>query len=232
MNFYYGLVDEQNCAWGFLEESDPRAWEDEEKTVLKPSMIFLNQAEWQGLLAGQSTGMAIVSYEGRVFNAVEGIYYVDADGWHKKSEEQFNQEKANKKAEELVNKLYEIKAAKAYGGIIINNLLVFETNQTAITNTVASLALMSDTSTANWKFYTVDGKPFVQTVNKIQLAGLAQFAQTMINGCFAVEGQFCNQLQTFTVDQLNDEEVTSEFLSQAQAAMDNINNHIEINLGE
>ena len=39
MNFYYGLVDTEHKAWGFLEETDNRAWEDEEHTILKPTMM-------------------------------------------------------------------------------------------------------------------------------------------------------------------------------------------------
>ena len=70
-------------------------------------------------------------YEGKVFNAEPGRYYLDDDGWHKKTDEEFNNEKAAEKKQYLVNKIYEIKAAKAYGGIIINDLLVFETNQTS-----------------------------------------------------------------------------------------------------
>lgn len=230
MNFYYGLVDEENKAWGFLEETDNRAWEDEEHTILKDTMIFLTEEEWQALLSGQSRGYAIASYEGRVFNAEPGRYYVDDEGvWQMKSDEQFNNEKAQAKAEELVNTLYDIKANKAYGGVIINGLLKFETNQTAITNTVASLALMGDSSTANWKFYTITGQPTVQVVTKAQLAGIAQFAQAMINACFAVEGTYDTQLQSATVAQLIDDEWTSAFVASAQAAMDEISNEITVN---
>lgn len=233
MNFYYGLIDEASKAWGFVEETDRRAYVDEEKTQLKDTMIPLTEAEWQAVLSGQSHGYAIVGYNGRCFNAEQGRYYVDEDGvWQMKSDEQFNQEKAKAKAEQLVNELYEIKAAKAYGGIVINNLLVFETNQTAITNTVASLALMSDTSSANWKFYTVQGNPTVQSVTKAQLAGIAQFAQAMINSCFAVEGEFNTRLQAMTTEDLINTETTEQFIADAQSAMDAISNKIEVNLGE
>lgn len=57
MNYYYGLVDKENRAWGFLEEGDPRVTED---------MIFLTEEQWQGLLDEQSSGKEIVFYEGRV----------------------------------------------------------------------------------------------------------------------------------------------------------------------
>lgn len=233
MNFYYGLVDEENKAWGFLEETDDRAWEDKEHTILKETMIFLTAEQWQQVLSEQSRGRQIVGYGGECFTAEQGRYYVDDNGvWQMKSDEQFNQEKATAKAEELVNTLYEIKAGKAYGGVVINNLLVFETNQTAITNTVASLALMTDESTANWKFYTVQGQPIVQQVTKAQLAGIAMFAQNMINQCFAVEGTYNVQLQQATVAQLIDDEWTTAFIENAQAAMDAISHNMTVNLGE
>lgn len=229
MNFYYGLVDEENKAWGFLEETDDRAWEDKEHTILKDTMIFLTSDQWQSILSQQSAGRQIVGYNGECFTAEPGRYYVDENGvWCMKSDEEFNQEKANEKREELINVLYEIKAAKAYGGVTINNLLVFETNQTAITNTVASLALMSDDSTANWKFYTKTGVPTVQAVTKAQLAGIAQFAQNMINQCFAVEGQANTQLQAATVENLIDETWVNNFKSTVQTAMDEINSDMTV----
>lgn len=233
MNFYYGLVDTENKAWGFLEETDDRAWKDKEHTQLKETMIFLTAEQWQQVLSEQSRGRQIVGYGGECFTAEQGRYYVDDNGvWQMKTDEEFNQEKATAKAEELVNTLYEIKAEKAYGGVVINNLLVFETNQTAITNTVASLALMTDESTANWKFYTIQGQPIVQQVTKAQLAGIAMFAQNMINQCFAVEGTYNTQLQAATVAQLIDEEWTTEFVENAQAAMDAISHNMTVNLGE
>lgn len=229
MNFYYGLVDEENKAWGFVEETDDRAWEDEEHTILKDTMIFLTSDQWQSILSQQSAGRQIVGYNGECFTAEPGRYYVDENGvWQMKTDEEFNQEKANEKREELINVLYEIKAGKAYGGVTINNLLVFETNQTAITNTVASLALMSDEATANWKFYTKQGVPTVQQVTKAQLAGIAQFAQNMINQCFAVEGQANTQLQAATVENLIDDEWVNTFKATVQTAMDAINSDMSV----
>lgn len=219
MNFYYGLVDEATNAWGFVEETDPRVHKD---------MVYLTREEWQALLAGQSKGLQICYYDGKVFNAEPGRYYLDEEGWHKKTDEEFNNEKAKEKKEYLINKIYEIKADKAYGGVIINKMLVFETNATAITNTVASLALMSDTATASWKFYTVDGKPSVQKITKAQLAGIAQFGQSMINACFEVEGAANVQLEAATVEDLINDEWVTTFETQVQAAMDKIENNITI----
>ena len=220
MNFYYGLVDEATNAWGFVEETDPRVTQD---------MVYVTEEEWKALLAGQSSGLQICYYEGRVFTAEPGRYYLDEEGWHQTSEEDFNRQKAEEKRQYLVNKIYEIKADKAYGGVIINNLLVFETNQTAITNTVASLALMSDEQTASWKFYTVTGVPSVQVITKAQLAGIAAFGQRMINACFEIEGAADNQLQQATVAQLNNPEWVAAFEAQVQSAMDEVDNHITIN---
>ena len=220
MNFYYGLVDEATNAWGFVEETDPRVHE---------GMVYLTRDEWKALLAGQSRGLQICCYEGKVFNAEPGRYYLDEEGWHKKTDEEFNEQKANEKRQYLINKIYEIKADKAYGGVIINNLLVFETNQTAITNTVASLALMQDGQTASWKFYTITGVPSVQVITKQQLAGIASFGQAMINSCFEIEGQANVQLQAATTEQLINEEWVAAFEAQVQSAMDEVDNHITVN---
>lgn len=85
MNYYYGLVDKENRAWGFLEEGDPRVTED---------MIFLTEEQWQGLLDEQSSGKEIVFYEGRVFATKDtGMYYVDNNGiWQKKDDDSYNAE--------------------------------------------------------------------------------------------------------------------------------------------
>ena len=229
MNFYYGMVDEANKSWGFVEETDNRAWQDAAHTELKPTMIFLTNEEWQAVLSEQSKGKAIVGYGGKCFGAEQGRYYTDENGvWCKKTDEEFNTEKANAKREELVNTIYQIKADKAYKGVIINDVLVFETNQTAITNTVASLALMPAEGTASWKFYTVAGEPKVQEITKEQLAGIASFGQDMINKCFVVEGQANEQLKAAKTEQLIDSEWVEKFTAQVQAAMNEINNHITV----
>lgn len=233
MNFYYGLVDEENKAWGFLEETDKRAYVDEAKTELKPTMIYLTAAEWQAVLSEQSKGKQIVGYGGKCFAAEQGRYFVDDNGaWQAKTDAEFNKEKATAKAEELVQSLYSIKAAKAYGGVVINNKILFETNQTAITNTVASLALMAEDSVASWKFYTIDGTPVVQQITKAQLGYIATFGQNMINACFGVEGEYNKKLSAASIANLIDEEWTANFLKEAQAAMDQVSNKIEIALGE
>ena len=221
MNFYYGLVDKDTNAWGFVEETDSRVHAD---------MIYVPRDYWQQLLSEQSQGKAIVSYEDKVFTSEPGRYYVDEEGWHKKSDEQFNSEKAEETRQNLVNEIYSYKADRAYGGVIINNQLVFETNQTAITNTVASLALMDDTATANWKFYTVGGIPVVTTVTKLQLAGIAKFGQAMINACFQVEGTYNEQLKVATVENLIDTDWVDNFKAQVKAAMEKVPNTMTVEL--
>lgn len=219
MNFYYGLVDEATNAWGFVEETDPRVHE---------GMIYLTRAEWQELLAGQSRGLPICYYNGEVFNAEPGRYYLDDDGWHKKTDEEFNNEKAEEARESLIQYAYQCKADRAYGGVVINNMLIFETNQTAITNTVASLALMGDEDTSYWKFYNLQGEPVVQQVNKQQLAFIAKFGQSMINQCFGVEGTFNAQTKELTVAQLINSEFVEGYKAQILAAMEAVPNNITV----
>lgn len=221
MNFYYGLVDEATNAWGFVEETDPR---------VHAGMVYLTAQEWMNLLNGQSAGQQICYYEGQVFLAEPGRYYLDDDGWHKKTDDEFNKEKADTAQQNLVQKIYQLKADKAYGGVIINNTLVFETNQTAITNTVASLALMADDAKASWKFYTVQGVPYVQSISKAQLAYIAQFGQAMINQCFGIEGEANKRLALATTEQLIDPEWVKAFEEQVQTEMDTVVNKINIEL--
>ena len=227
MNFYYGLMDLENKIWEFAEESDKRIY-DEEGHV-KDLMFFVTETQWKELLDGQNQGLDIVVDNDEVVNAEKGRFFINNNGeWEKKTNEQFNLEKAQAKAKELVNSLYEIKAKKAYGGITINSVLVFETNQTAITNTVASLALMNDTDTANWKFYTLTGEPAFQLVTKQQLAYIAGVARGMMNDSFTVEGQFNLMLSNMTVEDLLSESIVTSFLEEAQAAMDAISSEIII----
>lgn len=85
MNFYYGLVDEQNHAYGFVEETDKR---------VKPGMIYVTEAEWSNLLNEQSAGKQIVFYDNRVFTAEPGLYFIDTNGvWQKKDTDKFQKEK-------------------------------------------------------------------------------------------------------------------------------------------
>lgn len=221
MTIYYGDVVKETHSYGFVLEDDNRR---------DDTFIPLTEEEHMALLDEQSEGHEIVCYDGKVFTTTEhGRYYVDDDGvWQKKDDETYNKEQADKMRVQLVNDIYEIKAKKAYGGVIINNMLVFETNQTAITNTVASLALMSDTATTSWKFYTINNEPYVQLISKAQLAYIAQFGQEMINKCFAIEGKANEQLRTATVEQLVNTEWVDNFIKTVQTEVNNVDNTIAI----
>ena len=155
------------------------------------------------------------------------LYVLDGDQYVKQDDIYFEKKSLEYK-KELINNLYKIKADKAYGGVIINDTFVFETNQTSITNTVASLALMDDTATANWKFYTIDGEPVFQTVTKLQLASIAKFGRDMMDEAFKVEGQANTDLSTATVEQLNSEEWRNDFTADVHTKMDEVNNKLTI----
>ena len=220
MNYYYGLVDKATNAWGFIEEIDPRVHEE---------MIFLTRDEWRALLKGQSQGNPIVYYEGKVFNDPEpGRHYLDKDGWHRKTDEVYFKELADTARASLVQYNYEQKAARAYGGVIINDLLIFETNQTAITNTVASLALMDDTDTTNWKFYNKNGEPVSQDVTKLQIAGIAKFGRKMIDACFKVEAQFNQTIAQASIEDLNNPEYVENLKTQIKEGMEAVPNTLTV----
>lgn len=158
-------------------------------------------------------------------------YVLDGEQYVKLDEEYYTL-KAPEYKKELINNIYQIKADKAYGGVTINDTLVFETNQTSITNTVASLALMSDTATANWKFYTINGEPIFQQVTKLQLAGIAQFGREMMDEAFKVEGEANTALSTATVEQLNNKEWRNNFITEIQTEMDKVNNKLTVEFGQ
>lgn len=143
----------------------------------------------------------------------------------------YSKQTAKQYAEELTNKLYLLKAQKAYGGVIINNTLLFETNATSITNTVASLALMQDTDTTNWKFYTIEGVPEFHITTKQQLQYIAMFARQMIDNSFTVEAKYNDKIIKATVKQLNSETFRNKLLLDAKEEFDEVNNKLNILLG-
>lgn len=138
---------------------------------------------------------------------------------------------AKKYAEELENSLYKLKSQKAYGGILINDLLIFETNQTSITNTVASIALMQDDDTTNWKYYNIENVPTFVPTTKAQLTYIAMFARKMIDDSFVVEGKYNNIVVNATVKQLNSEKFRNKLLADAKAEFDEVNNKLNITFG-
>ena len=209
---------DNSICWGFLSPSDERL-----KNALEKIEVSIEQH--QQLLSGGY----IVYYDGEIFNADSKQYYLDENfDFQKISDEQYNQKIANETKKALIQKLYELKAGKAYSGVIINDTLVFETNQTAVTNTVATLSLMADTDTSNWKFYDLNGQPKMQTVSKIQLFTIANFAREMINNSFTVEGEYLDIVENATIEQLISKEWVEIFEENAQTAFNNINNHLVV----
>lgn len=217
---YYGLVDIDNLSYGFVEEDDNR---------ITNKFIEITDEYHQQLLNEQSEGLEIVSDNKTVFTAKPNLYFVNTQGlWEKVDEEVFNIQQADKKRAELVESTYNIKAQRAYGGVIINDGFIFETNQGAITNTVATLSLMDDTSVTNWKFYTFNGEPYMAKLTKSELHYIAQFGRNMIDTCFEVEGIYNQNIKEFTVQQLNDTNFTNAFIDEVQTAMNKVSNKLDI----
>lgn len=81
MKYYYGKIDIINHRYGFVEEGDSR---------IDAAFIELTEEAWQTLLNEQSLGKEIVSYEGDVFTADPGKYYVNESGdWQKRTDEEY-----------------------------------------------------------------------------------------------------------------------------------------------
>ena len=95
MKHYYGLIDAESGAWGFIDETDDRRTDD---------MIELTESEWLELLNAQMTGLEIVCYEGKVFTAERNKYYADDNGeWQARTDEEAAQITAEEKAERINN---------------------------------------------------------------------------------------------------------------------------------
>jgi len=207
-----------SVCWGFLSPSD-------ERLDAVPIKAEVSIEKHQELLSGGN----IVYYDGEVFNAEQDEYYLDENNdFVKRSTTEYNRMKADEKRAELIQTLYEMKSAKAYGGVIINDTFVFETNQTAVTNTVATLALMGDADTSSWKFYTKTGVPVMQTVTKAQLFAIASFGRHMIDASFAVEGDYLSILGNATVKNLISKTWVDNFVADAQEDFDAVSNELNV----
>lgn len=216
--YYCKFQDGEKYLWGFLSPSDPRL-----ETVLIKKEVSIEQH--QQLLSGGN----IVYYDDEVFNADSNQYYLDDNGdFVKRSDEEYNKIVADAKKSELVQTLYTMKAAKAYGGIIINDVFIFETNETARTNVVATLGSMADGDVSHWKFWTKEGNPVMHVVTKAQLSAISSFGRQMIDSCFAVEGEFLSTLESATVSDLISENWVNNFVETAQANFDEIENNITV----
>lgn len=150
------------------------------------------------------------------------------------NDEAYKEKQAQKTQKELVEYNYEAKAKKAYGGIIINDTYLFETNETSqsmITASLIGLQSAPDETTLNWKMYA-NNQPVVVPLTKIQLAQLFAFALNMVNTSFGVEGIRNNDLTTVTVEQLNDETWVEQYKIATDFAFNQINNKIDVVLVE
>lgn len=94
MEFYYGAIDGK--FWGFLEEGDPG---------VTPDMVKLSEEEYNELFVAPFKNEQIVFYEGKVFRAEVGRYYVDENNtWKKRTDKEFEEyKKAQEK--EYINSL-------------------------------------------------------------------------------------------------------------------------------
>lgn len=128
----------------------------------------------------------------------------------------------------LTEAMYQLKAQKAYGGVVVNDLYIFETNQISITNTVASLALMG--TKTNWKFYNLEGFPVAIELTKAKLTTIAKFGQKMMEDCFKVEGLANAQIAQESIENINNAQWRNDFIASVKAQMDAVNNHIEMEL--
>lgn len=148
--------------------------------------------------------------------------------------EEWRKEQAINTQKALVEYNYEAKAKKAYGGIIINNTYLFETNETSqsmITASLIGLQSAPDETTLNWKMY-INNQPIVVPLTKVQLAQLFAFALNMVNVSFGLEGTRNNDLTTATVEQLNDKTWVEQYKIATDFAFNQINNKIDVVLIE
>ena len=98
---YYGLIDIENLAYGFLEEDDSR---------ITPDMLQISDEEWNNLLEEQGMGKEIVYYNGELFATDEiGRYYINQDGeWSKYTLEEYNSNITNNLLNEFKNNFFEV----------------------------------------------------------------------------------------------------------------------------
>lgn len=163
-----------------------------------------------------------IDYEAGKYIVQDGILIDNTEAW--------TIEQAQAKQKELAEYNYQQKAKKAYGGILINNTYLFETNeasQSMITASLIGLKDAPDETTLNWKVYK-DNQPLVIPLTKVQLAQLFAFALNMINTSFGIEGLRNEALAVATVEELNNEEWVSEYKNVTDLMFNEINNKIDV----
>ena len=154
-------------------------------------------------------------------------YYIISDG-QLVVNPNYEQIKYQEYINQLTQDTYNLKALKAYGGVIVNDLYIFETNQISITNTVASLALMG--SKTNWKFYNLEGFPVAIELTKAQLSAIAKFGQRMMDACFTIEGVANAQIAQESIEHINNAQWRNDFIASVRQQMEEVNNHIEMEI--
>ena len=168
-----------------------------------------------------------IEVEEEIYNNIEKYMYQDGEIV---LDPDYEAREAQKVQKELVEYNYEAKAKKAYGGILINDTYLFETNETSqsmITASLIGLQSASDETTLNWKVYT-NNQPTVVPLTKVQLSQLFAFALNMINTSFGLEGVRNNDLAIATVEELNDETWVEQYKIATDLAFNQINNKIDV----
>lgn len=165
----------------------------------------------------------------------EYLYVIDGEVVNIEGTEKDLEMKAEKVAKELTEQLYQLKASVAYGGIILNNAYVFETNATSILMTTTKyLDLVSDQSqesVSHWKCYDLEGKPEFVNFTREQFINIKNFATNMINtDCFGIEDKYTKILHEATIYNLTDAEWVANFKMQAIAEMKAVGT--SLNIGE
>lgn len=168
-----------------------------------------------------------IEVEKDICNNIEKYIYQDGEIV---LNDNYEAEQAQKTQKELAEYNYEQKAKKAYGGILINNTYLFETNETSqamITASLIGLQSAPDDTTLNWKVYMGD-IPLVVPVTKAQLAQLFAFAINMVNLSFGLEGARNKVLAEATIEELNNEHWVKEYKNATDLMFDEINNKVDI----
>ena len=144
---------------------------------------------------------------------------------------QWREQNAKKVLAELLQYNYELKAEKAYGGVILVQdgvEYVFETKETSISSVTAATSLLQDDQTVAWKFYS-NNLPTYIPLTRAQLKILAQFGLDMINNCFIVELTADEKLYKASVKELNDSKWVETFKTLVKEGMNAVNNRIDFN---
>lgn len=168
-----------------------------------------------------------IEVDEEIYNNIEKYIY---QGGEIILDPDYEAREAQKVQKELVEYNYKAKAKKAYGGILINDTYLFETNETSqsmITASLIGLQSAPDETTLNWKVYA-NNQPIVVPLTKVQLSQLFAFALNMINTSFGLEGVRNNDLTTATVEELNDETWVEQYKIATDLAFNQINNKIDV----